>query len=422
MFNLYSFFTFFFYPVFVVLIFLRKFINKEDRKRYKEKLFSSNFNVKKNNNKLIWFHAASIGEAQSIIPLVKKITKLQKNTNVLITTISLTSSNLVNKEFKDNYQVEHRFFPLDVKFLIKKFLSDWKPSIAIFIDSEIWPNFLLEINKKKIPLILLNGRITKKTFLRWNLISNTARKIFALFDLCLVANFDSEKYLKTLGAKNIKNLGNLKFASENKSSKALQIKNENSKNKKFWCAVSTHRGEESFIINAHLNLKRNGKNFICIIIPRHIARIKEISNICKNKNLNFQILSDKDLIDEKSDIIIVNSYGHVPKYLKLCKSVFIGKSLLKKLEAVGGQNPIEAAKFGCKIYHGPYVYNFKDIYQQLSKYKITEKVSDDVDLSNKISFDLNNQNGVINQNVIKDINELGNKILNKTFDEIKKFD
>ena len=128
------------------------------------------------------------------------------------------------------------------------------------------------------------------------------------------------------------------------------------------------------------------------------------------------------MIDEKSDIIIVNSYGHVPKYLKLCKSVFIGKSLLKKLEAVGGQNPIEAAKFGCKIYHGPYVYNFKDIYQQLSKYKITEKVSDDLDLSNKISFDLNNQNGVINQNVIKDINELGNKILNKTFDEIKKFD
>ena len=125
------------------------------------------------------------------------------------------------------------------------------------------------------------------------------------------------------------------------------------------------------------------------------------------------------MIDEKSDIIIVNSYGHVPKYLKLCKSVFIGKSLLKKLEAVGGQNPIEAAKFGCKIYHGPYVYNFKDIYQQLSKYKITEKVSDDLDLSNKISFDLNNQNGVINQNVIKDINELGNKILNKTFDEIK---
>ena len=415
MFLLYKFFTFFFYPIFIILIYLRKFINKEDKNRYKEKLFSSNFKVEISNNKLIWFHAASIGEAQSIIPLIKQIIDVEKNIDILITTISLTSSNLLNKEFKNNKHIKHRFFPLDVNFLIKKFLSEWKPTVAIFIDSEIWPNFLLEIKNKDIPLILLNGRITKKTYSRWVLISQLARKIFALFDLCLVANNESEKNLKNLGAKNIKNFGNLKFASNN------DLEGTNQKNKKFWCAISTHEGEDAFIVNTHLTLKKSNKNSVCIINPRHINRSQQISNICRNKNLTVKILSSNEQIDENNDIVIINSYGLVPKYLKLCKSVFIGKSLIKKLESVGGQNPIEAAKFGCKIYHGPYVYNFKDIYQQLNKYKISEEIKDEIDLSNKINFDLNNNDENINQNAIQDINNLGTKILEETFKEVRKF-
>ena len=415
----YKFFTFFFYPILILIIFLRKFFNKEDKDRYKEKLFPSNFNVKKiSGNKLIWFHAASIGEAQSVIPLIKKMIRNDDKTEILITTISLTSSNLLKKEFKNNKKIKHRFFPLDINFLVKKFLLRWRPNMAIFIDSEIWPNFLSEIKKKQIPLVLLNGRITKKTYSKWLLINSSAKEIFALFDLCLVANRESENYLKNLGAKNIKYLGNLKFASENMLEN-FDHNNKIFKNKNFWCAVSTHKGEDIFIVNTHINLKKINKDSTCIIIPRHTVRSLEISRICQSKNLKYQILSDGDVIDNNKDVVIVNSYGLVPKYLKLCKSVFIGKSLIKKLELVGGQNPIEAAKFGCKIYHGPYVYNFKDIYEQLSKYKITEQINDEVLLSNKLSFDLNNEDLMINQKAISDINNLGNRILNETFKELK---
>ena len=191
-------------------------MNKEDKNRFKEKLFSSSFNITKNNNKkLIWFHAASIGELISIVPLIKKLNQKNKF-EFLITTVTLSSARLITKEFSNDKNVFHRFFPIDKPNLIKKFLGNWSPVLAIFVDSEIWPNFILEIKKRDIPLVLLNARITKKTFLRWNLLSDTAEQIFQSFELCLPASKESEKYLKKFKVKNIKYFGNLKLAANNK--------------------------------------------------------------------------------------------------------------------------------------------------------------------------------------------------------------
>ena len=134
--------------------------------------------------------------------------------------------------------------------------------------------------------------------------------------------------------------------------------------------------------------------------------------------LKFKILSNNEKIEDNEEIIIVNSYGSVSYYLNFCKSVFIGKSLIKKLSLVGGQNPIEAAKLGCKIYHGPYIYNFKEIYDLLSKYKISEKINDEKELSNKLDSDFNKPN-IIDHKTIQDINNLGKKILNETYSELK---
>ena len=144
------------------------------------------------------------------------------------------------------------------------------------------------------------------------------------------------------------------------------------RNNRFWFAASTHRGEEQLCINTHIKLKEKFKNIVTVIAPRHIERTREIVSLCKNLNLNVQILNDKDIIQDNMDIIIVNSFGVLNNFYKYAKSVFIGKSTLKKLKEVGGQNPIDAAKLGCKIYHGPYVYNFKEIYEILEK-KIFQK-------------------------------------------------
>jgi len=415
---IYRFFLNALFPLIILIIYLRTFFNKEDRFRFKEKIFINSFNISKNyKKKLIWFHAASIGEVNSIIPLINKLNE-KKEYEFLITTVTLSSAKLIKKLFNEK-NIIHRFFPIDKPSLVYNFLDYWSPNLIVFVDSEIWPNFLLEIKKRKILLILLNGRITKKTFLKWRLISSFASKIFQTFKLCLVSNYESKKYLDFFKAHNVKYLGNLKLASKNKAT------NLNKSNKtiliqsKFWCAVSTHKTEEIFCLKTHLSIKKKHEGIITIIIPRHIDRVKNIKLECDKLSLKSQILNEGEIIEEKNEIIIINSYGVVSDYLSICKSVFIGKSMIKKLEPVGGQNPIEAAKFGCKIYHGPFIYNFEELYNILNEYKITEKINDENELAKKLSIDLFDS-GTINNNAIENINKLGNKILLNTFYEIEK--
>ena len=216
------------------------------------------FFKKKQYGKLIWFHGASVGELQSIIPLLEKFEKEKNIKQILITSNTLSSSKILYKyKFK---KVIHQFFPIDTDYFSKKFLNYWKPSAVFFIDSEIWPNMINNINKKNIKLVLLNARITKKTFQKWILISNFAKEIFSKINLCYPANKDSKKYLIKLGAKKIKFIGNLKYS---------QLENEkflmNKKVKKFilskksWCASSTHYSEEKFCGIIHIELKENIK-------------------------------------------------------------------------------------------------------------------------------------------------------------------
>ncbi|RPH01441.1 MAG: hypothetical protein CBD13_001570 [Candidatus Pelagibacter sp. TMED153] len=417
---IYRFITFFFYPILIILIFFRKILKKEDSIRYKEKIFSSYFSPRiDSKKKLIWFHAASIGEVQSILPLIYKMKEDEKNLEFLITTVTLSAGNLIEKKIVQHHYIKHRYFPLDVKFLMKIFLEKWKPGLIIFVDSEIWPNLLMEIKKKKIPLAIVNGRITKKTFKRWMMISSFAKKIFNIFDLCLASSNESKKYLEQLNARSPKYIGNIKLAGIIDKTNIRNINKNILSEKKFWCAASTHKGEEIFCLKTHLNLKKNYKDIITIIIPRHIDRSMEIKRLCNKMNLSAQILSDEEVITKGKEIIIVNSFGVLHEYFKYSKSVFIGKSLIKKLQKVGGQNPIEAGKLGCKIYHGPYVYNFKEIYDLFKIYKIAEEVSDENELSKKLAIDLSRTKK--NQNEITEkINYLGNKILNSSYEEIKK--
>ncbi len=419
MLSIYSFIINAFFPLIIIIVFLRSLLGKEDKKRFKEKIFTNHFNIKKNKKKkLIWFHVASIGELKSITPLVKKL-NLKNKYEFLITTVTLSSAQLIKKEFFNEKNINHRFFPIDKPRLIKKFLYNWSPILIIFVDSEIWPNFLLEIKKRNIPLILLNARLTKKSFLRWGFFPKSAEKVFKSFTLCLPSNKDSIEYLKKLKVKRIKFFGNLKLTVQNKISK-LKFKNKKIfRNKKFWCAISTHEGEDIFCLKTHLNLKKDYKDVITIIIPRHIDRVESIKRICDQLNLKSQILSDGKLINIKNEIIIVNSYGTISNYLQLCKSVFVGKSMIESLKMVGGQSPIEAAKLGCKIYHGPYVQNFKDIYELLNRHKISEKIDNEIQLSNKLKIDFKNSNRIRNYKT-SIINVLGEKILRDTYNELVK--
>ena len=409
------------FPLLFILIFFRIFLKKEDSVRYKEKIFSSSFDVKKNNNKkLIWFHAASIGELKSIIPIIQRLNLYLKNFEFLVTTNTLSSSKIADLEFKKFTNVSHRFFPYDVDFLINKFLMLWKPDFIFLVDSEIWPNLILKSKSLGIPLAIINARITSKSFKRWMMFPKTAKKIFSCFDLCLASNHETEKFFKNWQAKNVYLNGNIKLIHDIKE---VDIYNNNEKflqSNKFWIAASTHKGEEELCLKTHLLLKEKNKNFFTIIAPRHIQRARTIQSICRKFNLNAQILNYGDSIDPKNEIIILNSFGILQNYFKYAKSVFIGKSTIKKLKNDGGQNPLEAAKLNCKIYHGPYVYNFKDIYEILKKNNISFIVNDHNELNNYLRKDFESHNKK-DDKIAEIIKELGDKTLSNTLKSINEF-
>jgi 3-deoxy-D-manno-octulosonic-acid transferase len=418
MLRVYRYLTYIFFPVFVILIYCRSFFNKEDKVRFKEKIFSSSFKILKDNNKkLIWFHAASIGECLSIMPLIDELNNKYKNINFLITTVTLSSSKLLEKKLQTYKNIVHRFFPLDLENLVENFLNNWQPDLVCFVDSEIWPNFLFKIKEKNIPLLLINARLTKKSFNKWKIVLNFARKIFNNFDLCLAASEESKNNLNNLQVKNLKYIGNLKYSVHSALDK---LENSNKKilnNYKTWCAASTHSGEESIILKTHIEIKKKYNNILTIIVPRHIGRSIYISNLSKKLDLNVQILNDADLISSNIDILIINSFGILPKYFNYCKNIFIGKSLLKEKQSVGGQNPIEAAKLGCKIFHGPYVYNFREVYDLLRSYGIAEEVNNELELYERLILNFENS-AVVNQNKLNLLNSYGEKILKKTSLEI----
>ena len=276
-----------------LILIIRLIKGKEDPKRFKEKI--GFFSKKRKNGTLIWFHGASVGEIQSVIPLIEKFEKNNKISQILVTSNTISSSKIIEK-FKLKKTI-HQFFAIDCNFISKKFINYWKPTKVFFIDSEIWPNTINNLSDQKIPMILLNGRITKKTFNRWLIFPNFSQFLFEKFQLCLSSSLQSKKYLKKLGAKNIKFLGNLKF-SQAENEKIFLKKNLKKLllSKKVWCASSTHQSEELFCAYSHIQLKKKYKNLLTIIIPRHIERVSSIEKELKKLNLKVHTYSSKNEI------------------------------------------------------------------------------------------------------------------------------
>ena len=377
------------YPFLILFIYLRLFLSKEHPVRFKEKLFVSHFNInKKPEKKLIWFHAASVGEYKSIAPIIEKINSNNKNYEFLITTTTLSSGNLAEQELKKFDNIQHRFFPLDIAFLINKFLLLWKPHKIFLVDSEIWPNLIINAKKHNIQIAIINARISNKTFDRWFLFPSVAHKIFGLFDLCLCSNKKTKNNLEKLKAKNINYEGNIKLINQ---IKIEEIENENSDlllKSRFWVAASIHKEEDLFCLKTHLELKKNYNDIKTILAPRHLDRVKKIKSLFESFGIKTQILNSNERILNDTEVIIINSFGVLQNYYKFSKSVFIGKSIIKRLQEDSGQNPIDAAKLNCKIYHGPYVSNFDEIYEILNLNAISKEVNNFVELSENLKIDL----------------------------------
>ncbi|WP_415323003.1 3-deoxy-D-manno-octulosonic acid transferase [Candidatus Pelagibacter sp. Uisw_127] len=392
-----------------IIIIFRILKNKEDPKRFKEKFcFPSK---KKVSGNLIWLHGSSVGELLSILPLIYELEKNQSIKQILITSSTLSSAEIF-KKFKFRKTV-HQFFPIDSILYSYKFLNYWKPTIAIFVESEIWPSIFKVLNKKNTPLLLLNARITKKTFNKWKYFKSFSNSVFKNISKAYPQNSETLDYLKKLNVSKIKIMGNLKFINNNQDRliKLDATLLKNLKNKKIWCASSTHSGEEIICSKVHLNLKKKYKNLLTIIIPRHIHRVNKIVQEINDLKLNVVLHSSNPKKLKDTDIYLVDTYGETKKFYYTSDIVFMGKSLAGK----GGQNPLEPARNGAAVLHGPNTDNFSDIYKLLDKLKITHKVNGTTSLTNLINKLIIKPNN--KKNYLK-IEKIGKKILYETKDEI----
>ncbi len=393
------------------LIFIFRILKKkEDINRFQEKycIYS-----KKNFQKTIWFHAVSVGELMSIIPILNRLENNKKVKKIIVTTSTISSAKIFKKQkFK---KIIHKFFPLDTNYLTNKFINIWKPEVAIFVDSEIWPNMIKNLKNNQIPIILLNARFTKASFEKWIIIKSFAREIFTKITLSLPQNLETKKYLQILGSKKIIPVGNLKYYGK----KILLDKKHKKLSKQFkkfkvWCAGSTHNNEELSISNLHKELKKFVPNLLTIIIPRHVTRSENITIDLKKIKLNVVTHSSKQKISQNTDIYLVDTFGETSKFYNISNITFMGGSIVNH----GGQNPLEAVRLGNYIINGPNIGNFREIYDYLKKNKISYTTSNVSKMKNIVLSKINRK---LSFNKRRKIYDNGNKILNKNIQIIEKF-
>ena len=338
----------------------RKRHGKEDPNRIDERY--GNASQKRPNGPLIWFHAASVGEVNSVISLINLLKKKNSDIVFLLTTWTVTSATLVAKRIPQG--IIHQFVPIDQPIWIRRFLNYWQPDIAFWVESEIWPNLIIEIRNRKIPIVLLNGRISFRSFKSWSHFPTTIQKLLHCFTLSFAQSDLDAKRLITLGADNVRVSGNLKFAADplpvdNKELTALWTAIGK---RPIWICVSTHEGEEQAVVDAHRIITKTHPKLLTMIIPRHPIRANKIAKDLSKQGFIFSLRSSKEKINNSTEIYIADTVGELGLFYRLSPIAFIGGTLIPH----GGQNLLEAAKLDCAIVHGPSMTNFASITEEIT--------------------------------------------------------
>jgi 3-deoxy-D-manno-octulosonic-acid transferase len=350
---------------------------KEDPTRLKERRGETD--VARPNGPLVWVHGASVGEITAVLPLIRKL--CDQGFAVLLTSGTTTSADVAKQRLPQG--AIHQFVPLDVPKFVGRFLDHWKPDLAMFIESDLWPNLLLESAARRIPLVLLNGRLSQRSFERWSKIPNTIGAVLARFDRCLAqSSGDAERYGK-LGARRVVMTGNLKLDVPAPPADPAQLETLRAviAGRPVVVAASTHPGEEAVVMDAHQRLRPRFPTLLTVIVPRHPHRGTEIAELARSSALAPAQRSRDETPDPRADIYVADTVGELGLVYRLASVVFMGGSLVRH----GGQNPIEPAKLGAAILHGPHVWNFADIYYALDAARGAAEVTDAAKLAASIS-------------------------------------
>ena len=312
---------------------------------------------------LVWIHGASVGESLSVIPLVKRLSQTHPACSFLITTGTVTSAKLMETRLPP--RAFHQFIPLDHPDYVETFLNHWKPDAAIFVESEFWPNLVLGARAKTRFMALVNGRVSPRSYEDWKRQPNAIRYLLASFDAIIAQDPQNAARLSTLSGRKVETFGNLKYAAPALPGDegALAALKTQIGPRPVWLAASTHPGEEDAILSAGKLLKAEFPHLLTIIAPRHPARGKEIADICAGAGLKHARRAVSEPIDCDTDVYIADTLGELGVFYRLCDVTFVGGSLVEK----GGHNPLEPARLGAAILHGPHIFNFVETYTEMRR-------------------------------------------------------
>ena len=319
---------------------------------------------------LIWTHGASVGEMLAMIPLVERM--CTRGFNVLVTSGTVTSARLAERRLPPG--AIHQFVPVDAPRFISRFLDHWQPNLALLAESELWPNMILSSAQRAIPLILVNGRVSERSYARWRYAPATIAALLERFDLCLAQSEDDAERYTDLGAPRVGMTGNLKLdvPAPPVDAQKLSAMQAAIGRRPVIAAASTHAGEEPVVVDAHRQLRKSFPGLLTIVAPRHPERGPGIVDIASVAGLPAVMRSRGHLPDRGTEIYIADTIGELGLVYRLAPIVFMGGSLVRR----GGQNPIEAAKLGAAIVHGPHVWNFTEIYGALDDAHGAELIHD----------------------------------------------
>ena len=332
------------------------------------------------DGKLIWIHGASVGESLSILPLVDSLKLHMADARFLATTGTTTSAALMAQRLPDG--AIHQFVPLDHPDFVDAFLSHWRPDAALFVESEFWPNLILRTRKKTSFMALINGRMSPESFRDWQSQPNAIRYILSSFHMLLGQDRQNAERLKTLSGKDVGTFGNLKNAATPLPADPEELARLQSQfdNRPRWLAASTHPGEEEIVIAAHRQLAEEFPDLLTVIAPRHPKRGEEIAVLAETAGLKSVLRSKGDAVSEHTNLYLADTLGELGLFYRLSDIAFIGGSITPK----GGHNPLEPARLGASILHGPETFNFVETYDGMRRAGGAALVRNDRELASAI--------------------------------------
>lgn len=357
---------------------------KEHPTRWTERMGIAS--VERPRGKLLWIHGASVGESLSALPLIESIQKLHPEISIMITTGTVTSAELMERRLPQG--IIHQFMPLDHPTWVERFLEHWHPDGVVWLESELWPNIILSLQKRGINAGIINGRMSEKSHQTWQRGGSFAHQILGSFNFIMAQTDKDATFFKNLGGIDVAVIGNLKFASPPIPYDENELKSIKSTigKRPFWFFASTHDNEEELAADLHIALKEEQPKILSIIAMRHPNRANAVITKLIQKGLTVAQRSKGEKPSTTTDVYLIDTLGEMGLFFALSDIVAIGGSFIPH----GGHNPIEPSAMGCATIVGPHMFNFIEICEQMDKANAIIRTNDMTDLQKTIQSLLQN--------------------------------